>query len=307
MSRGQRWAALAAVLALAPGPAASAEPAPALLEKPAGAARLCQTLQPVARAAAGSEAAQARAREEAMARRYRVTVAGDGLDFEPWDEEAGLALSPRAVLVGAGKSLRLWMPDANDLAVRTPRAQAQRVFQAKGKGRLSLRLTFEIPSGEPGEAPCMKAGATQSWILAVEPVSWEYLAGGEVLARGGEAADAPLVSAAEGARPRVEVGEAVGEAASPAVRSALQGSLADLEACYREALSRSPRLDGTLVVEVRLAGKAGPPRSARIAADSAHDEALAACVQGVAARARFPAGRAGVASMAVQFELAAGP
>jgi len=60
------------------------------------------------------------------------------------------------------------------------------------------------------------------------------------------------------------------------------------------------------VVEVRLGGKAGPPRWARIAADSAHDESLAACVQGVAARTRFPAGRAGVASMAVQLELAAG-
>jgi hypothetical protein len=303
VSRGGRWAALAAGLALAPGPAAAAEPAPVALEKPGDVARLCRALQPLERATPGSEAAQARARQEAMGRRYRVTVSGDGLDFEPWDEEAGLALSPRAVLVGAGKSLRLWMPDADDLAVKTPRAAAQRVFQAKARGRLSLRLTFEIPSGEPGEAPCMKAGATATWILAAEPVSWEYLAGGEVLARGGEAAEAPPVSAAEGARPRVEVGEAVGEAAGPAVRSALQGSLADLEACYREALSRSPRLDGTLVVEVRLVGKAGPPRSARIAADSAHDEALTACVQGVAARTRFPAGRAGAASMAVQLEL----
>ncbi len=309
MSRGAagRWAAVAAGLALASAPAAAAEPGPVSLDKPAEVARLCLALQPVERAAAGSESAQSRAREEAMGRRYGVRVSGDGLDFEPWDEEAGLALSPRAVLTGAGRSLRLWMPDADDLAVKIPRAAAQRVFQAKAKGRLSMRLTFEIPSGEPGEAPCMKAGATKSWILAVEPVSWEYLSGGEVLARGGEAAEAPLVSAAAGARPRVVVGEAVGEAAAEGVRSALRASQGDLEACYREALSRSPRLDGTLVVEVRLGGKAGPPRSARIAADSAHDEALAACVRGVAARTRFPAGRAGAASMAVQLELVAGP
>ena len=118
----------------------------------------------------------------------------------------------------------------------------------------------------------------------------------------------PLVGAhhLEGPIYAAAVGEAVGEAARPAVRSALQASLAALTACYREALSRSPGLDGSLVVEVALSGKAGPPRSARIAADSVHDEPLAACVQEVAAKARFPAGRAGTASMAVQLELAPG-
>ena len=90
------------------------------------------------------------------------------------------------------------------------------------------------------------------------------------------------------------------------MRSALQESLADLEACYREALERSPRLDGTLVVEVALGGKAGRPRSARISVDSVQDEGLAECVKGVAARARFPAGRPGTASLPVHFELAAG-
>ncbi len=298
------WAVMA--LALPPAPAGAEVTQPVELEKPADAARLCRALQPVERVAPASEAAQARARAEAMGRRYRVTVSGDGLDFKAWEEDAGLALSPRAVLVGAGRSLRLWMPDGDDLAVKLPRAEAQRVFQAKARGRLALRVVVEIPSGESGEAPCLKAGATGTWILAVQPVAWEYLAGGEVLARGGEAAEAPAGSAAQGARPRVEVGEAVGDVATPEVRSALRASQADLEACYREALSRSPSLDGTLVVEVALGGKAGPPRSARIAADSAQDEALAACVQGVAARTRFPAGRAGVASMAVQFELATG-
>jgi hypothetical protein len=301
-----RWAALAAGLALAPAPAAAGLE-PVSLEKPPEAARLCQALQPAERAAAGSESAQARAREEALARRYRVAVPGDGLDFEPWSEGSGLALSPRAVLLGAGGSLRLWMPDGDDLAVAIPRAAAQRIFQAKARGRLSLRLTFEIPAGEAGEAPCMRVAGAGSRVLAVQPVSWEYLTGGEVLARGGEAAGAPPASAGEEDRVRVTVGEAVGEAARPAVRSALQGSLAGLTDCYREALSRSPGLDGTLVVEAVLSGKAGPPRSARIAADSVHDEPLAACVQGVAARTRFPAGRTGAASMAVQFELAAGP
>ncbi len=299
-----RRAAVLAALALAP-PARAGVP-PVDVEKPADAARLCQALQPVDRVAPASKAEQAHARAEAMGRRYRVTVSGDGLDFKPWQEDAGLALSPRAVLVGAAGSLRLWIPDDDDLAVKVPRAPAQRIFRAKSRGRLALRLTLEIPSGESGEAPCMRAGATGRWILAVEPASWEYLAGDEVLARGGEGAEAPLASAGEGAQPRVEVGEAVGEAASPQVRSALGASRAELTACYRDALSRNPHLDGTLVVELSLGGKAGPPRSARIAADSAQDEALAACVGGVAAKARFPAGRAGVASIPVQLELAGG-
>lgn len=307
MRRGAavRRATVLAAVALA-ARAGAGTPPPVEVEKPADAARLCQALQPVERVPGGSQAAQARARAEAMGRRYRITVSGDDLDFKPWQEDAGLALSARAVLVGAGRSLRLWIPDDEDLTVKLPRAAAQRIFQAKARGRLALRLTVGIPSGESGEAPCMKAGATGIWILAVEPVSWEYRAGDEVLARGGEGAETPIGSATEGARPRVEVGEAVGEAATPEVRSALRASQADLEACYREALSRNPRLDGTLVVELSLGGKAGPPRSARIAADSAQDEALAACIRGVAAKTRFPAGRAGGASMAIQLELGGG-
>lgn len=305
MSRtAARRAAVLAALALAAP--AWAGPPPVDVEKAADAARLCRALQPVERVAPASKAEQARARDEAVGRRYRVTVSGDGLDFKPWQEGAGLALSPRAVLVGAERSLRLWIPDDDDLAVKLSRAAAQRIFQAKSRGRLALRLVVGIPSGESGEAPCMRAGAPGSWILAVEPVSWEYLAGEEVLARGGEGGEMALTTAAERAQPRVEVGEAVGEAASPLVRSALRGSRAELAACYREALSRNPRLDGTLVVELSLGGKAGPPRSARIAADSVQDEALAACVQGVAEKTRFPAGRAGLASMAVQLELAEG-
>ncbi|HEU4382022.1 MAG TPA: AgmX/PglI C-terminal domain-containing protein [Anaeromyxobacteraceae bacterium] len=288
-------AALAAALALACGRVGAAEPV--FLKGAEDVARLCRALQPAGRA--GSEA---RARAEALERRYRVTVSGDGLDFEPWDETAGLRLSPRAVLLGAGRSLRLWMPDGDDLAVKAPRAAAQRIFQAKGRGRLALGVTFEIPAGEAGERPCTQAPTGKSWILAVEPVSWEYLSGAEVLARGGEAGAG---SAAEGSQPRVTVGEAVGAAATSAVRAALQAAVPDLTACYREALARSPSLDGTLVVELSLSGKAGPPRSARIAADSVQDEALAACVQGVAEKARFPAGKAGLASMAVQLELAA--
>jgi hypothetical protein len=296
-----RRAGLVAALALAWTGAGAAGPEPVLLKSPADAARLCRALQP-----AGGEGAEAQgqAREEAAGRRYRVVVSGDGLDFEPWDEAAGLGLSPRAVLLAAGRSLRLWMPDGDDLAVKVPRAAAQRIFQAKARGRLSLRLTFEIPAGEAGETPCTQAPAGKSWVLAVEPVSWEYRAGGEVLARGGEAAEESSASVAEGARPRLAVGEAVGAAASPAVRAALQAAIPDLTACYREALGRNPRLDGALVVEISLSGKAGPPRSARIAADSMGDEGLAACVEGVAAKARFPAGKAGVASMAVQLELA---
>ncbi len=296
-----RRAALAAALALVRAGALAAEAEPVPLEKPAQVARLCRALEP---ADGGTTEAEAQAREEAAGRRYRVAVSGDRLDFEPWDEESGLRLSPRAVLLGAGRSLRLWMPGGDDLAVLAPRAAAQRIFQAKGRGKLSLRLTFEIPAGETGETPCTQAPTGKSWVLAVEPVSWEYLSGAQVLARGGEAADEPMVSAAEGARPRVTVGEAVGAAASPAVRSALQAAIPDLTACYREALGRTPRLDGALVVELSLSGKAGPPRSARIAVDSAGDEALAACVKGVAGKARFPAGRAGLASMSVQLDLA---
>jgi hypothetical protein len=117
----------------------------------------------------------------------------------------------------------------------------------------------------------------------VEPFAWEYVVDGQVLARGGEGSDRPLVTAAQGARPRVSVSEPYGAGGREA-RQALEASTPDLVACYQQALRENPGLDGTLVAEVDLS----EGQSVRVAADSVQDDGLTRCVMAVVSRARFP-------------------
>ncbi len=300
-------------------PATVASPAP---EIPAGAvvpletardvAALCAALVPSERArfrgdavARGdAEAAHDRARSAALARRYRVTVPGQALAFAPYDpDEEALALSPRAVLTGAGGAVRIWAAD-DDLSVAVPADRARRIVDAQRERRLALSIVFDLP-GDDGGSPCAHAAGARQYVLAIDPVSWQYRAAGVVLARGGEGADRPLVSAAEGARPRVEVGVPVGEAAAPAVREAVTARGSAMAACYATALKRDPAIDGTLVIEVQLDAQGGKATSSRVAADSVQDEglALAGCVRDAVAGAPFPRGRGGRVSIPIQFTL----
>jgi hypothetical protein len=88
------------------------------------------------------------------------------------------------------------------------------------------------------------------------------------------------VTAAQGARPRVEVSDPYGAGGREA-RKALEARMEELQGCYEQALRQNPGLDGTLVAEVE-------PGHVRLAADSVQDEGLGACVQGVVSRVRFP-------------------
>jgi hypothetical protein len=91
-----------------------------------------------------------------------------------------------------------------------------------------------------------------------------------VLAHGGAAAERPLVTAAQGAVPRVDVGDPISGPLD--ARKLVLAKGGELEACYREALKRDPAVDGVLVAEI------GGARAA-ISADSVGDEQLSICVQ----------------------------
>jgi hypothetical protein len=305
--------ALAALLLAAAGTAAPPpKPAPVIRhEAPAGEAprplataadlkALCKALTPAERLRARGDAVErgeleARhdaERDAAIEARYEVTAPAGKVPFAPYDgPERRLALAEPAVIAVAGGAARLWPTEERGLAVEADAAQARRILEAQRAGRLALRLTFDLPD----DATCGADPRGRSFTLGVEPVGWSWLDGEAVLARGGAGTDRPVVSLAQGARPRVDVGDPV---AGPLEAKRLVMSRApELEACYAKALEKDPAVDGVVVVELGAAKLA-------VAADSTGAPDLAACVERVLAALTAPAGSGRVA-VPIRFELVA--
>lgn len=313
--------ALTLALAAAAAPPAPAPPAPDVtpvegpvaLDGPDQVRALCEALTPPERAPTADRdpVAQGRAaadrtlrRAAALRRRYRVTIPGERLRFAPYDPAEGeLALSQRSALTGAGGALRLWSTSSDGLPVAVDAAGAGRIAEVASRRELALELTFVLPDDDEDAVACTHPNGSSRYGLGVEPFSWQYVQSGQVLARGGAGAERPLVTAAQGALPRVEIAAPVG-ADGEALQRALQGRAPDLERCYRSALQRDPALDGMLVADLDLAG-AGAPRSVRMGLDSVQDEGLSSCVRNVVAATRFPGAGGGRAQVPIEFSLQA--
>jgi hypothetical protein len=273
---------------------------------------LCDTLDPPERAAARAPDAVQRSRiladreakrAAALDVRYRVRTAPDRRAFAYDADARELSLSEHAWLWTAGGVLRVWPTEDAALPVPAEAAVAERIVKAAGQGKLTMTLTFGLPDDD--EAACAHPAGARRWSLGVEPWSWEYAVDGEVLARGGEGRDRPLVTMAKGALPHVEVAEPVGAGASDDLRSAIAARTRDLERCYRRALAAVPDLDGSVVAEVDLGDGGGAPRAVRVAIDSVQDDGMTACVQGVLAATTFPRGAAALAMVPIHFDLLA--
>jgi len=290
-------------------PPATSTPAVQVLDTPAQARALCDALTPterlhpkgnaVERSRAGAEH-DAR-REATLNGRYRVTIPAGRLWFAPYDaEERRLELSERAFLTGAGGALHVWAVESAALPVALDTAAAERLMQAAQRKTLALRLTFTLPDDDE-EAICAHAAGSGSYALGVDPTAWEYVEGAQVLARGGEGGDRPIVTAAQGARPRVEVADPVGDGGRD-VKRAVLAKQKDLEGCYARALQQNPGLDGSVVAEVDAGGGA---RGVHLAADSLQDEGLTSCVRGVLSGVEFPRGTGERAEIPIHFLLEA--
>ncbi len=308
--------ALTLVLAAPPAPAAPAEDSPVVsaptassplaLESPAQVRAMCEALTPSERVIAKGdvverahlEAVHDSRREVALDARYRVQIAADRLRFAEYDpDEKVLVLSDRAFLAAAGGSIQIWPVENAGLPVTADAAAARRIMQAAARKRLVLALTFTLPDED--DVTCAHANGSNRYALGVDPFRWEYLDGTQVLARGGEGADRPIVTAAEGALPRVRVSDPIGGGRE--LRSAVEARGKDLEGCYHRALQQNPGLDGSLVAEVDLAS--GAARTVRMAADSLQDEAMTACVSGIISNVAFPQGADVLADIPIHFEL----
>jgi hypothetical protein len=254
-------------------------PAPVRLSTPDEVARLCRALEPSERLRARGDAveqgeAEQRAdadRRAAVTGRYEVVVSAAKLKFAPYDGPERLLelVEPVQVPVADG-TVTLWPTEERSLAVEIDAAGARRVLGAQRGGTLALGLVFDLAD----DASCAKGsrGKTSTFTIPVEPVSWRWTDGEAVLARGGASADRPMLTAAQGAKPHVDVGEPI--AGPPEARRAVLARAAELEGCYAEALRRDPAMDGVLVAEL---GGAKPA----ITADSVGDAGLALCVQKV--------------------------
>ncbi len=298
-------------MAVTAPPEASREPGPPVaLDTAQALERLCGPFTPqgrlptrgdvVRRAEAAAE--RRREREAAMARRYRVGIETKRMAFAPYDEgEQRLQLAPRLVLIGLGGARRLWATEDAQLPVEAPPPVARRVLEALSDGTLALSVTFDLAERD-NEPACVHVPGSRQYTLAAEPIAWEWSSRGKVLARGGEGADRPLSSVAEGAKPRIDVGSPICDGDGGPVKELLAGRSGDLLRCYDGALARNPRLDGTLVIELRL-DREGAARDVRISADSMQDDSMAACVREVAARPGYPREPRGRCSVPVTFAL----
>lgn len=261
--------------------------------------KLCRALDPPERlrargdAVALGEATQAheRARDDAIVGRYELRVPAAKLAFAPYDAAERRLLLDRGGLVPLdASSARLWPTEAAGLPVEVDGAAARRILEAQAAGALELALVFDLPDDVAcGGVSAGKASPT----LPVEPVSWTWSDGARVLARGGAGEDRPLVTAAQGASPRVAVGDPVSGPRDGRNRVLRNGPA--LEACYAEALRRDPAVDGVLVAEL---GGVAPA----IAADSVGDVELSACVRRALSGA---AGAGGTVAVPIRFELVA--
>ncbi len=259
-------------------------------------ARLCGALEPAERVRAKGDAVErgeAEARQEtsrgaALKERYEARIPAAKLAFAPYDgPERRLALQEPVQLPVADGTARLWPTEARDLGVEADAATARRILQAQRRGALALDVAFELPE----DATCGTGARGKKFTIPVEPVSWRWMDGDAVLAHGGAAAERPLVTAAQGALPRVDVGDPISGPLDASKLVLAKGG--ELEACYREALKRNPGVDGVLVAEI------GGARTA-ISADSVGDEQFAVCVQ----RALATLGQGTRAAVPIRFELA---
>jgi hypothetical protein len=290
--------ALLVLAAVAPAPAAAKQPpagaapsvviraadpgqgpAPVRLATPDDVARLCRALEPSERLRTKgdaveqgeAEARQDEARSGAVVGRYEVLVPATRLKFAPYDGPGRLLelVEPVQIPVADGTA-SVWLTDDRSLPVEIDAAGARRVLGAQRGGTLAIGLVFDLSD----DATCAKGsrGKVSTFTIPVEPVSWRWTDGEAVLARGGAAADRPMLTAAQGAKPHVDVGEPI---AGPAdAKKLVLARAADLEGCYAEALRRDPAMDGVLVADL---GGARPA----ITADSVGDAGLALCVQKV--------------------------
>jgi len=238
---------------------------------------------------AAAEADQVERRARALEARYAAELSGRGLSFDYDGAQGVLTLNERTQLTGAGGALRLWAVDGAELALPAEPGVARRIVAAARNGEGRLRLLFVLPEDDD-EAICAHAPGTQSWGLGMEPVSWAFLVGGEVLAQGGT--DEPVEPGAKGlatGQPAVEVGTPPSSSGA-AVRQAIRGREAALLACYQKGLASRPGLDGVLVLELELSPSGGRGRSARVAMDSLHAPAVATCVLEALEKVELPKG-----------------
>jgi hypothetical protein len=237
--------------------------------------RLCRVLEPTERVRATGdavrrgevEAGHETMRGAALKGRYLARVAAAKLAFAPYDgPEHRLALQEPVQLPLAGGAARLWPTEHRDLAVEADAAVARRVLDAQRRGTLALEVAFDLPD----DASCGAGARGRKFAIGIDPVSWRWLDGDALVAHGGAAAERPLVTAAQGAQPRIAVGDPISGPLDATKAVLAKGG--ELEACYREALKRNPATDGVLVADI------GGARTA-ISADSVGDEQLAVCVQ----------------------------
>ncbi len=300
--RRQTVAAAVAVAGLLAGQGAWAEPAE--LKTAEAVQQLCEGLRPPERLQFSPDKPQGRgeyerARQQLLKAEYQVELPWGAFTVAEWDPEQKVVLlsteRPFRTLDGA---LTLFDADRDEIELEALEGEGEALKAGLAQGTLTLQLVFR-PAEEEG-SPCV-IGKAKTYALAADFVSAQLRLKGKPLA---EAVKEGFESKslAAGGKPTVEVAPAAHEC--PTCSAEMAGGVEKvkplLERCYLEALSRSPALDGSVVLALEASGD-GKLAAKSVVADSLQDAPTVACIKAAVGTAKAP-GKNGRGMVMVRLE-----
>jgi hypothetical protein len=267
---------------------------------------LCRALRPVERVRFdGDPEARERQQRDFVRERERLASQDRSIELDwsgfvvaRWSREDGtVTLDAERPFRAMNGALALFDLDRDQIRLQAVEGAEDALARGLARGSLTLALAFRPAEAEA--TPCT-ISRTDSFAFAVDLLSAELREGDRVLARAQEDGFEPMVTA--GGAPRVEIRASNPPDCADCAEEVLAGIVGRGEAitaCYRQALERSPSLDGTLVLAVETA-EGGRLAVRTVVADAIQDEVVLGCIRKAIAEGRSP--KKGRASVVIDLE-----
>jgi hypothetical protein len=310
--------ALAVVTLLAVEGAGWAEPAATVVTDAAAMDAICRTVEPpdaVSFPGNAFERGQQRAayresRDAALARPYVAEIPNTGFQLLEYDLDAQeIEIDTDEGLTAHDGGTVLVLQEHESLVVQAAAERAREIAELHQRGQLVLRVGFTLRAASV--SPCSRSRVAGAPVrVEIDVASFELREGSSRTVARVELQPSSAAGVSPNAdHPARPPGPDL-TFREPTVL--IDGNLGDLLetpagaqlrerylACWSGRLAASPELEGTIVVQMTVAG--GHLRAAHLEIDSIGDEDLAACVLERTRSFPFPRGVSGAISLPVRF------
>ncbi len=267
---------------------------------PDGLVALCESLRDESGASfSGNPVQQARAsearaqrRQDALARRYVVSVPSSGFGFRSYDlGDHRLVLdTERSLVLGDGAELIVPSNEPAPGFVLAPDL-ADRVATQRTDGKIALRVIFRPAGSQLRKDTCLWLGGGRVVKMEIEVLGTALVAAnGTVLSRGdtGEYADSSSMLPVRSPKVKVYKPRTTDGRDLPSSLERALGVLAErAQPCYERVLVVRPALRGTLVVGIRI-GPGSRVEATNVEMSSLEDDTLVSCVAKNLAKTTIP-------------------